>query len=429
MECDEEQIIVLCYEFWCSVGDIEVARTASRNFGQKSKFYINKCFKILLPVIYSHLFNYNSSQDESWNKTKAASCLLSIMSQCSDYSLIEDVINFVSLNLNSNEGNSTILYKREAAILAFGAILDTTHSNQMKGIVTSSVNVILAFLLENNPASLKETTAWTIEKIAELYGEIFSSDLKQLSQFYETLLNLLTISSKKVICYILNAIHFLAKNFKPQEGQNSNVLSQYMNDSLELLLKLATIKESYDTENNVAMNCFFTIGSLIENSAPDTRYIITGFFKQLINAFQDTLKPNIFESNEIRFAYQGYIASCIEACLLCGNLELNPSDASKVLELIIQTFKERELVYEEGLMAASSLAGQTVETNVEYVKLFGPYLIHGLKQIKDTSLCRTAIHSTGDLIRALGSAFDNYIDQIIPLVLEILSVIFIVILE
>jgi hypothetical protein len=345
------------------------------------------------------------------------------MSQCADYGLIEDVINYVSLNINSNDDNQSKLLKREAAILAFGAILETTHSNQMKSIVASSVNAILGYLLDNNNiSSLKETTAWTIEKIAELYGEIFLDDLQQFSNFYETLLNLLTVSSKKVVCYLLNGIHFLARNFKPQEGQNSNVLSHYMKGSLDLLLQLAIMKGSYDTEHNVAMNCFFTIGSLIENSAPDTRYVITEFFGKLITAFQDTLKQELFESNEIRFAYQGYIASCIEACLLCGNLELNASDGSTVLHLIIQTFKERQLVYEEGLMAASSLAGQTVESNAEFVKLFGPFLIYGLKQIKDTGLCRTAIHSTGDLIRALQKAFDNYIDQIIPLVLEILSV-------
>jgi hypothetical protein len=56
------------------------------------------------------------------------------------------------------------------------------------------------------------------------------------------------------------------------------------------------------------------------------------------------------------------------------------------------------------------------------MKDFGTYVIYGLNQWQDASICRISINSTSDLLRALGPIMNEYIPQFIPIILEILEV-------
>lgn len=417
MLSDDESIAILAYEFWCSIGDIEIARLDAKKTHYPCRNYCNQSYSELLSVITQHLLTVNSVTEESWNLSKAASCLLSILSQCCEYNLIQEVINFITKNMSQH----TQLAK-EASILSFGAILETRHKEKMADLVISSVDNLLTFLNDKETSSsLKETTSWVIEKIAEIYGEEFEKHIELFDRLLENLLLFLTQSKRKVICHICNSLHYFAHAFKPAEGQNSNILSKHMKNILETLLKLAYTKGSYDQDDNVSMSCFYAIGSLIENSAPDTRIYIQSFFGNLIEAFKSTLDAKVFENDTMRFDYQAYIATSIEPCLISGYIDLTFDDAKEILYLIILTFKERRTVYEEGLMAASSVGLAIGAGFNALVPEFGPYLIHALNSVNETSLCKTAIHSTSDLIRSIGPAFRNYLDQIIPLIIGILS--------
>lgn len=415
---DDESCAILAYEIWCSIGDIEIARIETKNYTLPCRNYCNAIYRELLEVIFQHLLTVaNSSNEDGWNLSKAASCLLSILSQCCEYQLIQEVIIFIGNNIGHNTS-----FNREAAILAFGAILDTRHKENMGTLVINSIETLINFLIDQTtPNSLKETTSWVIEKIAELYGESFLRNADLFDKLMNSIISLLPTSRRRVICHLCNAVHFFSTAFKPEEGQNSNLMSKHVKNLLELFLKLAFTPKSYDANDNVAMNSFFAIGSLVENAAPDTKFIIQSFFNDLFEAFKSTLNPKFFENDKMRYDYQAYIASSLETCFICGYLQLNFVSAKEILGVIIMTFTERKNVYEEGLMAASGLAlcvGQEFEP---LIKDFGSYLVYALNSISDTSLCKTAIHSTSDLIRSIGSSFSLYLDQIIPIILNILS--------
>ena len=417
---DEESVAILTYEFWCSIGDIEIARSQTRNTNLPCRQYCNRSYVQLLEVIYPHLLLINSNNnydEENWTLSKAASCLLSILSQCCDYDLIQSVINFIGSNIN--QANS---FTQEASILAFGAILDTTHKENMSNLVVNSVDTLMSFMLDpNSKESLKDTTSWVIEKISELYGEYFLKHLDLFEKLYLNILNLLVTSKKKVVCHLCNSLHFFSLAFKPVDGQNSSILSKHLKNSFDTLLKLAFTSKSYDAEHNVAMSSFYAIGSLIEHSAPDTKFYIQGIFQELLEAFKSTLEAKYFENDKMRHDYQSYIATCLECCLISYKLTLNYEASKEILNLIIHSFKERNTVYEEGLMAASSIALAFGPGFDSLVNDFGSYLIYSLNSTNDTALCKTGIHSTSDLIRSIGPHFSKYLDQIVPIILNILS--------
>lgn len=422
MSKDDEQIGILCYEIWCSIGDTEVSRKNSNNFKYPMKNYCNKSYLKLLEVIFPHLLSSKQNEEDSWNLSKAASCLLSILSQCCDYKLIESVIQFLGANIS----NTNFIYQ-EAAMLAFGAILETSHREEMTNLVTNSIDTLLNFLTSNCETSLKETVAWVIEKIAELYANNFYKYGELFDKLYQAILKLLTASKKKVVCHLCNAIHYFSRGLKPEDGQVSNMLSKHMKDSLAILIQLALFDNSYDSENNVAMSSFYALGSLIENAAPDTKFIINSFFyENLIQIFKSTILSSntgfLANNDPKRNDYQAYIASCMEPCLINGYIQLDNNTSKEILGYLIQTFIERKHVYEEGLMACSALALSMGQAFNAFLPEFGSYLIYSLNAIKETSLCKTAIHCTSDIIRAIGSTFSNYIPQILPLIIGILSV-------
>jgi len=55
---------------------------------------------------------------------------------------------------------------------------------------------------------------------------------------------------------------------------------------------------------------------------------------------------------------------------------------------------------------------------------FGVYLIYTLKNVQEIAVCRIAIHGTSDLVRSLKEKFIPFVDQILPLILDIIRVMF-----
>lgn len=129
-----------------------------------------------------------------------------------------------------------------------------------------------------------------------------------------------------------------------------------MKDTLSVLLNIALNQNSYDKENNLALAAFFAIGSLLENSASDTKKTVEDFFGVILGAFEKTLQSGTFPDTETRNDYQNYLSSVIEASLVSEKINLDITQGKYVLNMIISSFKQRDCVYEEGLLAASSIA-------------------------------------------------------------------------
>ncbi len=95
---------------------------------------------------------------------------------------------------------------------------------------------------------------------------------------------------------------------------------------------------------------------MVENSANDTKKIIEDFFSVILGTFQKTIQIGAFSSDQMRNDYQNYLASVIEACMVSEKIKLGFNEGKMVLDMLILSFKQRDGVYEEGLLAASSIA-------------------------------------------------------------------------
>jgi len=417
MRNDDEKVSIQAYEFWCSLSDEEVLRL---NSGLPIRGYCEKAMIGLFETMQMHLLNRNVEiermNEDSWSNVKATSCLLHNLSQCTSPILIDKVFALIGQNLSSDSPKS-----RDSVILAFGSVLATTHKQKIKEIIPGAIPTLLN-MLSDKSYEVRTTVSWCLKKITEYHSDCLM-EMQLFDSFIITMINNLN-SNKRVVVQICDCIHYLAMNLKPdiKTGETSGYMSKYMNELLTQLLQIAFTKDAYDPNQNVALAAFFCMGSLIDFAPYDTFQIINNFFTNIYSAFESTLDPKNFSKEETRFAYQSYIATVISACAVGEKVKMNIEEAASVYNLIKQSFVQRQHVYEEGLMACSSLALALGEEFQSLIEDFGVYVLYGLKQWQDAAICRISINSTSDLLRALGPIMNNYIDQFIPLILDILEV-------
>lgn len=414
---DDERVSIQAYEFWCSVSDEEIKSLVQTG---KCNCYCDRVLDKLFTIIKFHLMNRNAEQeklnDDSWSNVKAASCLLTNLSLCTNDKLVSYVFDLIKENLSSENPKN-----RDSTILAFGSILETTHKDQLKTILPGAIPIILE-MLEDKNNEVRYTVSWCVKKITELHSDSLT-DPNLYNTFMSSLIHNF-YNSKRVVVHILDAINNLITNLKPDSsmGQTSGYVSGYMAKLLELLLKVAFEKDAYDPNNNIALGAFFTMGSLIDYAPLDTYHIINNFFYHILSAFESTLNPKNFTSKEMMYSYQTYIATVISACTAGEKVKINKEEAKAVYEYIKNSFIERQGVYEEGLMACSSIALLLKEDFMDIIPDFGMYLNLGLREWNEVSLCRIAINSTSDLIRSMGESMNLYLEQIYPNILAILEV-------
>lgn len=417
MRNDDEKVSIQAYEFWCSLSDEEVMRLIS---GLPIRGYCEKAMIGLFETMQMHLLNRNAEiermNEDSWSNVKATSCLLHNLSQCTSPILIDKVFALIGQNLTSDSPKS-----RDSVILAFGSVLATTHKQKIKEIIPGAIPTLLN-MLSDKSIEVRTTVSWCLKKITEYHSDCLT-DMQLFDSFIVTMINNLN-SNKRVIVQICDCIHYLAMNLKPdlKNGHTSGYMSKYISELLTHLLQTAFTKDAYDPNQNVALAAFFCMGSIIDFAPLDTYPIINNFFTNIYSAFESTLDSKNFSKEETRFAYQSYIATVISACAVGEKVKMNIEEAASVYNLIKQSFVQRQTVYEEGLMACSSLALALGEEFRSLVEDFGVYVLYGLNQWQDAAICRISINSTSDLLRALGPIMNNYIDQFIPLILDILEV-------
>jgi importin subunit beta-1 len=413
-----EKVSVQAYEFWCSIADEEVTRIKEN---RQYRGYIQMAFHTLYKIIEIHLLKRDVEREkvteDSWTNIKAASCLLTSMSQCVSDEIIAKVFQFISNNI-VNE-NAKI---RDSVFLAFGSILETRWKEKIREIIGEALPTILSMLNDKN-TEVRNTVAWCVKKMCE-YHSVSLKYPPSYDQMMTAIISSLN-SNKRVVIQLCDAIHFLCYNLKPDvyNGETTGLISNYFEGLLYKLLEIAITKDAYDPNNNVAVAALFALGSLIDYAPLDCYNHISNFFPQIFNAFQSTLQPEKYINQEARFAYQSYFATIISACFVGGDkVKLTLDDAKTVYANLESSFKERGNVYEEGLMACSSLALSLGNDFAPFINSFGSFLVYGLSQIQDASICRISINCTSDLLRTLGPQFNDYMFQITPHILEILRV-------
>ena len=415
IENDIEENKMICVEIWYTLGAEEDFRlTTNKNLKKVSKCYLQKYYKQLSNLCFKYI-NIIDYENEENTISKSCLALIFIMGRCCTYEFIQYMLEYIGVGLKSNEEKS-----KYSALKVFNAIIGTKNKEQFFSVVKDSLTMISQILFEqNSPIYFKKLSANIMSNITQEYGLEFTNDVQTFDKLIELFFNLMKISTKEILCIILISMHYLCKNVIWTEDSETNILSKHMQKLCEPLLQLCQNISLYDNENNIIRRAFFVIGVLAERAAKDVQNQMINVFKLLTEMFNKTItQQNYFQNIEIVKSYQEYITSCLSGFLPteCANI----NDCANLLQYVLTSFQQRNELYEEGITIIGSIALFTKDNFVQAMPSISNYLITGLRSFDSPQICRASIFALSDIIRGLENNFNKFVNDFIPLAMNIL---------
>ncbi|KAK6961585.1 importin subunit beta-1 [Biomphalaria glabrata] len=432
MEHENDEIALQGIEFWSTVCDEEVdlaielseAAEQGRPPERTSMFYAKGALQYLVPILLVTLTKQEEfDDDDEWNPCKAAGVCLMLMASCCE----DDVVSFVLPFVRDNIRNENWRY-RDAAVMAFGSILEGPDPEKMKPIVEQAMPMLIE-LLKDPSVVVRDTAAWTLGRVCEILPE---------SVLHETCLTpLLTalveglVAEPRVASNVCWAFSSLAEAAfenaeQPEDGSEPETycLSNYFEIIVERLLHTADRPDG--NQHNLRNAAYEALMELVKNSPKNCYLIVQKTTMIILERLERVLSmEGAIQSTNDRVQYNDLQS------LLCATLQsvlrkVTPEDAPKISDQIMtallrmfqSTSGKAGGVQEDALLAMSTLIEVLGDKFQMYMDAFKPYLLLGLKNYAEYQVCLAAVGIVGDLCRALGTNILPHCDELMMMLLE-----------
>jgi importin subunit beta-1 len=417
MKKDEELVAQQAVEFWSTICDVEVdilmemdEYVAAKEQPPRACLnYIKGAMKFLIPVLMECLTKQEGEEQEedAWNvATAAGTCLALIASTVLD-EVVPHVMPFVRDNISN-----TNWHFREAALLAFGSILEGPTGYIITELVTQAIPILLQHT-KDSVTLVKDSTVWTIGRICQFHAQTIATKLPEVVQvLIEALADEPRIAAKA--CW---AIHNLASAYEVEDKPTSP-LSPYF-QALATALFHASNRDDAD-ESFLATASYEALNVLIQNSTKDSLPLIAQLLPPLLERLEKTFAAQIVSSDdkEAVVELQGHLCGSLQACTQKLEGEVKPY-ADRMMTLYLRLFElQSATVQEEVLMAVGALANAVEADFARYMPAFGKWLELALRNWEEHAVCAIAVGVVGDICRALGDKVTPYCDVLVGLLLE-----------
>ena len=417
--CNNITLSTLSIELWSSVTDYEL---------EIKKNVITSNFQDILSeniirIIQSR--KYSIIESDEWTPPKASIVLLSSLVCGGNKKVLERMFNFISeclnndlvkqfdnglLNFNENEKIKALMIK-ENAFLIYKGILYCKNIDQ--NIIKSSLQKIITELKNSANNSIGSSIAFCLTVICKIHLDIVNESQNIFDNFICQIIQLLEFHmNNKMILNILclGLKHIIKNSYK-------EYLNKHLTNIITILLKIAYDKNSYNKDLNVTYSSMTLIGKLIETCEDndENRNKIQLFFSDLYIRLEQSLNSNNFSNKEEQFCFQNSILSIISSC--CAEFQkisMNANQIISVYNLIDKCLQQRGCIFEEGILAMSSLSfyGWDLFSNINNDVM--KYVLFSLEERQNFFLCFQGLLAADEIIRNVGG--ENLIN--IPKIVE-----------
>lgn len=436
MKSDVDEVALQGIEFWSNVCDeecelkdeLEEANEHGVPPARTSRYYARGALQYLVPILTETLTKQGEGDDEDdWNPPKAAGVCLMLLATCVEDAIIPHIMPFVSANLNSPDWR-----RRDAAVMAFGGILEGPDPNALRPYVDEVLPTLISFMADKSTA-VRDTTAWAIGKVCEVLPEsVLTQDF--LQPLLQVLVQGLSAEPRVAsnVCWAFNSIAESAYEQSPDRGDSGEpttyILSAYFEGIVQKLLE--TTERPDGNVNNLRASAYEALMELMKNSPLDCYATVQKTTLVILSRLQQVLQ------------LEGQIASsdCAQyndlASLLCATLQsvlrkVTPQDAPQISDAVMHALvsmlnssaagKAASGVQEDALMAVGAVVEVLGEGFMKYMDPFHPYLIAALRNQADYQVLSSAVGLVSDIARSLANRILPYCDEIMTLLLENLS--------
>lgn len=413
MRSADEDVAKLAVEFWSTVCEEEIAieddnaqvesSEQMRPFYNFSRVATNEVVPVLLGLLTKQ---DEDAADDEYNISRAAYQCLQLYAQAVGAAIIPPVIQFVEANLRHEDWHN-----RDAAVSAFGAIMDGPEEKVLEPIVKSGMQPLIS-LMEDPSVHVRDSTAYALGRITEACSEAIDP-----SQHLEPLVRSLfdgLMNSPKMAASCCWALMNLAERFGGEPGAAQNPLTPHFNQSVSNLLE---VTGRMDAEPAVRTAAYEVLNAFVANAANDSLTAIASLSTVAIQRLEETVPMQMqvvsVEDKIILEDMQTSLCAVLQAIIQRLDKEILPQGdrIMQVLLQILSTVGGKSSVPESAFATISSLANAMEEEFVKYMDVFAPFLYNALGNQEEPSLCSMAIGLVSDITRSMGERSQPYCDN------------------
>ncbi|CAK9008804.1 Importin subunit beta-1 (Karyopherin subunit beta-1) (ATKPNB1) [Durusdinium trenchii] len=407
-----EKVAIPAMEFWSTICDeelflMDLIQSGQPAGGRASLNLIQQALPHLVPLLTETLTRRQSEDDDdTWNLAMAAGTCLALVAQVVGDGCVDLVLQFVTVNFNKADWKF-----REAAVLAYGSIMEGPTSEKMRPMVESSLSSLVV-ALQDPSVAVRDTIAWTLGRIAQFHPTIVP--VKQLMPLLcEKLRDVPRVSAN--ICW---NVQVLAEAQAAGAGTvpypDSTVLSEFFTAIAMALLEVVARPDA--DERQLRMAGYNALSVLVSKAGNDCLGHMQALTQEMLKHLQESYK-----SIDRECELQGYICGVLTSLVSRLRERIAPladkimEEALKVISAYQQVRGGAQVLHEEALLLIVALANAAGSGFDRFMPHFAPHLTVGLQNYEEIQVCLTTTRMVGDLCTALESKVAGYCDMILEI--------------
>lgn len=417
MQSSNEKVASMAVEFWSTIceEEIDIAYELAQ-FPQSPLQSFNFALASIgevVPNLLNLLTRQNEDpEDDDWNVAMSAGACLQLFAQnCGNY-IVEPVLHYVEQNITSDSWR-----QREAAVMAFGSILDGPDKVQLTNLIHQALPPILN-LIKDDVLQVKETVAWCVGRIADLVIAAIDPQRNLPDVVQACLLGLQDHPKVATNCAwtIINLVEQMA------EGEGSPIYNYYP-VLVDALMKAAN---RTDNEHSARASAFSALTTLVEFSTDQVAESSTSISSFILDKLGQTMTVDesqlSHEDKQNLEELQSNILSVLSAVI-----RKNPASVASVSDMLMDLFlklltkKDSSYVEDDVFYAISSLAAAMGKGFEKYLETFSPYLVNALNQVQ-SQVSITAVGLIADISNSLEDDFKRFAPAFMNVLGQMISV-------
>lgn len=423
---DVEVVAMQAIEFWSTVAeeevtiafDTETARETGHRPDRENQNFIIKALPYLAVPIFDSLKKQEDDplEDSSWNTATAAGACLELLAQAAPDTILELVKPFIETNIRDQANWRS----REAAILAFGCILEGPPVENVKVLVKDAMGVLIDTLMLDANLAVKDTTAWTIARVVLVDRETTDAHLGALIDCLRS--TLAGAENPELAAHICFAVHNIAERYADESEAETGSMTPYMERLTKDLLRAADRDDAADA--NLRISAYETINALFRNVPRDGVPLVHAALPHLIEKLQAILSSlsRLLSEEEIQDAleHQGLLCGALTTAIHRLTATQLAPHADRMMENYLQVFRVSGSAasLEDAFLAVGAVADAVGSDFNRYMNHFMPVLQQALSNLSHHQMVGVAVGVTGEVCRAVGKDLNQYADNIVFLLLE-----------
>lgn len=425
MRSEDEDVAKLAVEFWCTVCEEEISIEDDNNQAQAEGTDMRDFFNFariatqeVVPVLLELLAKQDEdATDDEYNVSRAAYQCIQLWAQTVGSPIAQPVLNFVEKNLRSEDW-----HYRDAAVSAFGAIMEGPDETMLVPLVKQAMPVLIG-MMNDSVLQVKDSAAYALGKISETMSEAIDAQ-QHLPPLVAALFQGLA-SQPKMAASCCWALMNLAERFSGDPGAQENPLTPHFQASITHLLQ---VTERPDADNQLRTAAYEVLNTFVTYAAGDSVPLVANLSGVIFERLEKTVPMQqqvvSVEDKLTLEEMQTSLTSVVIAIIGRLEKEIQPQ-ADRIMTVLLQllnTTGGKSSVPDTVFAAVGALANALEEDFKPYMDSFMPFLYNGLNNQEETSLCSMSIGLTSDITRALGPEIQPYCDQLMNSLLSDLRV-------